>query len=361
MLPRMLKTLVLDLEQRRALTADQVYHAVDALTDASIAAESKAEFLSALAAKGETPEEIAHFARKLRSLSVAPELDTTTRESVILDVCGTGGDRLHTFNISTSVAIVAAACGVAVAKHGNRAITSQCGSADVLEHLGVRIELEPSEAGAWLRKHHFAFFFAPRYHPAFRQIAPARKLCAERGQRTIFNFLGPLLNPAQPTAQLIGVPRPELCQPMASVLQSLGARQGMVVSGAVPRDKQPPGATGTAWLDEISTLGDTTIAEFYQDHALHVSQFSPTEMNLQPAQLTDLSGDTVDANARMIRDLLEGSDKGPRLDAVLLNAAAALLVSGVARSIAEGWERASQVVAKGIASAKLDELIAASK
>src|SRR5205814_9283212 len=142
---------------------------------------------------------------------------------------GTGGDRLGTFNISTTVALVVAAAGVTVAKHGNRAITSQAGSADVLEALGVKIDLAPDQAARSLRDHHFAFFFAPQYHPAFKHIAPARRLCAERGQRTIFNFLGPLLNPARPTAQLVGVPQPNLCDPLARVLQLLGLRRGLVV------------------------------------------------------------------------------------------------------------------------------------
>src|ERR1051325_8835024 len=166
-------------------------------------------------------------------------------------VCGTCGDRLNTFNISTTVAIICAAAGIAVAKHGNRAITSQAGSADVLEVLGIKIDLPPAEAARSLRERNFAFFFAPNYHPAFKHIAPARKLCADRGQRTIFNFLGPLLTPAQPSAQLVGVPRPELCEPLARVLQSLGVRRGMVVSGQVPG-----GADGVRYMDELSTLGD---------------------------------------------------------------------------------------------------------
>src|SRR5262249_42927094 len=162
----------------------------------------------------------------------------------------------------------AAAAGVRVAKHGNRAITSQSGSADVLEALGVRIDLGPEEAARALRERGFAFFFAPNYHPAFKHIGPARKLCAERGQRTIFNFLGPLLNPARPTAQLVGVPRPELCEPIARVLQTLGVRRAMVVCGA-GSDAGPAG--GKTFLDELSTLGESTVAEFYQDRAFAVS------------------------------------------------------------------------------------------
>lgn len=357
----MLEALTLNLKQGRTLNADEVSAAVTALVDESIAASDKAEFLTALAGKGETPDEIAHFALQLRSLSVTPVIDATTRAGVILDVCGTGGDRLQTFNISTTVALVAAAAGATVAKHGNRAITSKCGSADVLESLGVRIDLDPSEAGGWLRQHRFAFFFAPRYHPAFRAIAPARKLCAEHGQRTIFNFLGPLLNPARPTAQLIGVPRPERCEPIARVLQSIGVQRGMVVSGAVPKERQAPDTTADAWLDELSTMGNTTIAEFYQDHALHVSELAANDFGLGPVQLGDLAGNDPETNARIVREILGGRERGPRREAVLLNAAAALLVAGLAKSMVEGWERAEQLIDQGVASSKLDALVSASR
>src|SRR5581483_3514041 len=179
------------LAQSVHLTDEQVADAVAQLTDESVPPRLKADFLCQLALKIETPAEIAAFARALRAKSIPPPLDAETRARPILDVCGTGGDRLNTFNISTTVALVCAAAGVMVAKHGNRAITSQSGSADVLEALGVKIELTPEEAARSLREHHFAFFFAPHYHPAFRHISAARKICAERGQRTIFNFLGP--------------------------------------------------------------------------------------------------------------------------------------------------------------------------
>src|SRR5206468_2616520 len=184
--------------------------AVEALISESASTQDKADFLVALAGKGETAEEIAAFAVALRARSIPPPLAPETRAQEILDVCGTGGDRLNTFNISTTVALVAAAAGVTVAKHGNRAVSSQAGSADVLEALGIPIDLPPERAARALREQGFAFFFAPGYHPAFKQVGAARKLCAARGQRTIFNYLGPLLNPARPSAQLIGVPRPQL-------------------------------------------------------------------------------------------------------------------------------------------------------
>ena len=252
-------------------------------------------FLAALAQKGETPDEIAAFARALRDKSIPPPLDAETRAREILDVVGTGGDRLGTFNISTTAAILCAAAGVTVAKHGNRAVTSRAGSADVLEALGIRIDMTPVEAARSLRERHFAFFFAPAYHPAFKYIAPARKLCAERGQRTIFNFLGPLLNPARPSAMLVGVPQPELCEPLARVLQSLGVRRAMVVCGAVRSG--PDAGRSAATLDELSTLGENTIAEFYQERGFAVSTLSLEQFPLQPSTLADLLGGDREANA----------------------------------------------------------------
>ena len=295
----MLEKLTPQLAAAHPLADEQVRLAVEQLTDEKVPAGVKADFLTALAKKGETTGEIAAFARALRDKSISPPLDAETRAREILDVVGTGGDRLSTFNISTTVALVAAAAGVLVAKHGNRASTSPIGSADVMEALGIPFDLGPEDAVRSLRRHNFAYFFAPKYHPAFRHIIPARKLCAERGQTTIFNFLGPLLNPARPSAMLVGVPRPELCEPFARVLQSLGVRRAMVVCGAV-RDE-----TGSLrHLDELSPLGPTTIAEFYQERGLACSTLSPEPFPLQPATLADLRGGDREVNATIIRRIL---------------------------------------------------------
>src|SRR3954470_15343722 len=266
-----LDNLIRDLSAGRHLSDEQAHLAVEQIVDENVPAAVKADFLCHLALKGETVGEIAAFAGALREKAIQPPLDAAWRNGhEILDVCGTGGDRLNTFNISTTVAFICAAAGVPVAKHGNRAITSQAGSADVLEALGIKIDLPPAEAARSLQERNFAFFFAPNYHPAFKHISAARKLCADRGQRTIFNFLGPLLNPARPTAQLVGVPRPELCEPLARVLQSLGVRRGMVVSGKV----------GSASLDELSIMGENTIAEFYQERGFATSVMGITEFPL---------------------------------------------------------------------------------
>ncbi|MBN8246145.1 MAG: anthranilate phosphoribosyltransferase [Verrucomicrobia bacterium] len=352
----MLTALTDDITAGRDLDPGAITAAVRALTDPGITPEAKADFLAALAAKGETPAEIAGFAGELRALSVPVPLSAALRQGEILDVCGTGGDRLNTFNISTTVALVCAAAGVVVAKHGNRAVTSQSGSADVLQALGVPVELSPEAAAESLERHRFAFLFAPRFHPAFQHIVPARKLCAARGQRTLFNVLGPLLNPARPTAQLLGVPRPALCEPLAHTLQTLGLRRAMVVCGEVPPPEAP--ADGPAYLDELSTLGDNSVAEFYQDRGFHASRGPVIGLPLQPAALSDLAGGDAATNAGIIHRLLGGEDRGPRRDAVLLNAGAALMVAGRTRSIAEGWMLAAETLDSGRAAATLRSLTA---
>jgi len=337
------------------LTREQVRSCVDFLVQEDVAPELKADFLRNLALKGETVEEIAWFAQAMREKAVNVPIEPAWREkNEILDVCGTGGDRLNTFNISTTVAIVCAAAAVPVAKHGNRAVTSQAGSADVLEALGIRIDLKPQEAAGSLQERHFAFCFAPNYHPAFKHIAAARKLCASRGQRTIFNFLGPLLNPAQPTVQLVGVPDPSLCSPLAQVLQSLGVRRGMVVSGAVSATTTT--LNRNSHLDELSVLGANSVAEFYQSGAQLSFTLNLQEFPLQKAQLADLAGGDRVANAEIVMQLLNGKERGPKRDAVLLNAAAALLLANRVKSMKAGWDLASDIIDGGQANQKLNEL-----
>ena len=348
-----LEQLIQQLNAAQTLAEPQVWQAVEWLASEKLAAGTKAGFLAALSKKGETPEEIAAFARALRDKSIQPPIEKNWRESrEIFDIVGTGGDRLGTFNISTTAAILCAAAGVTVAKHGNRAITSQAGSADVLEALGIRIDLTPEEAVHSLRERNFAFFFAQKYHPAFKNISAARKLCAERGQRTVFNLLGPLLNPAQPSAILAGVPRPDLCEPLARVLQSLGVRRAMVVTGKIGNRKSEIGN----YLDELSTLGENTVAEFFQERGFTVSTTAPEQFPLQPAGLSDLLGGDKDQNAGIVRRILAGDERGPKRDAVLLNAGAALFVAGKTKSLAEGWEMAAQTIDGGKAKAKLAEL-----
>lgn len=334
------------------MSEDLCIAAVAWLVDESVAIDDRADFLKNLANKGESADELAVFARELRRRSLVLPLPadfSSGRE--VLDVCGTGGDQLNTFNISTTVALLCSAAGVVVAKHGNRAVTSASGSADVLEALGIPIRLSPAQAIQSLEREGFAFLFAPDFHPAFKGIAPVRRLCASRGQRTIFNFLGPLLNPAQPTVQLLGVSRPELTLPMAQTLQRLGVRRAMVVAGGVPLL-----GGGVAYLDELSTLGESAVAEFHQGNALSQSTWSPADLPLSVATLEDLRGGNAQQNALIVSDILAGKIAGPKLEAVLLNAGAALFLAGRARSMTEGWSLAEETIQSGVARKKLESL-----
>ena len=347
----MLENFTKQLVAGKPLEAEQVRRAVAGLTAEAISPEIKADFLIALACKGESPLEIAAFAEALRGMSIPPPLEPATRAGEILDIVGTGGDRAGTFNISTTAAIICAAAGVTVAKHGNRAVTSKAGSADVLEALGIKIDLSPEAAARELQKHQFAFFFAPNYHPAFKHIAAARKLCAERGQRTIFNLLGPLLNPAHPSAMLLGVAQPGLCEPLAQVLQSLGVRRAMVVCGRI----SAPAAPGI-FVDELSTLGENTIAEFYQERGFAVSSTWPEVPAGPEVTLEDLRGGDKFQNAEIVRRILRGEERGPKREAVLLNAGAGLFIAGKCRSLAAGRELAAAVIDGGLAQQKLAAL-----
>lgn len=348
----MLTELIRQLAASESLTEEQVCLAVEQLAAEAIPVALKADFLTRLARKGETAEEIAAFVRALSARCIQPALDDGLRSREILDVVGTGGDRLSTFNISTTVALLASAAGVLVAKHGNRGSTSPIGSADVMEALAIPFELGPEDAVCALRKHGFVFFFAPKYHPAFRHIVPARKLCAQQGQTTIFNFLGPLLNPARPSAMLIGVPRPELCEPLARVLHSLGVRRAMIVSGAV---LHPAGGTAR-YLDEVSSLGPTTVAGFGPGRKVTLSELRPESFPVQRVTLEDLHGGDREFNASVVRQILRGEERGPKRDVVLLNAAAALFVANRAESLAAGWSLAAEVIDSGQAGRKLNEL-----
>ena len=255
-----------------------------------------------------------------------------------MDTCGTGGDGRGTFNISTAAALVAAAAGVAVAKHGNRSVSSRSGSADVLASLGVQIEIDPETAGRTLDAVGITFLFAPLLHPAMREVMPVRR---ELGLRTIFNLLGPLTNPAGARRQLMGVYMESLVEPIGRVLRDLGAEHALVVHGD--------------GLDEITTTGRTHVAEV-KDGEVRVYDLEPERFGLRRARLEDLAGGSPEENAAAVRRVFAGEDAGPLADVTTLNAGAALYVSGIAASLEEGVERARAALASGAAAAKLEGL-----
>jgi anthranilate phosphoribosyltransferase len=296
-------------------------------------------FLLALHMKGETADEIAAFARVMRdnAITVKP---VTGR--MLVDTCGTGGDGAQTFNISTASAIVAAGAGCPVVKHGNRGMSSRCGSADVLTALGVNLAIDPEVQADIVEQVGIAFFFAPAYHPAMKHVMTARQ---EIGCRTIFNILGPLANPAGAQAQVLGVYHPDLTGTLAEVLRILGLSRAMVVHGS--------------GLDEITTTGETMVAEL-SSGVVRTYTIRYDTFGIAPAQLQDLAGGDPQHNARIIRDILEGERGAPR-DIVLLNAGAALYVGELARDLHEGIRLAAASIDSGNASARLNALVDATR
>jgi anthranilate phosphoribosyltransferase len=296
-------------------------------------------FLVALRLKGETAEEIAGCAEAMRFhvLAVTPERDD------LVDTAGTGGDGARTFNISTAAALVAAAAGVGVAKHGNRAVSSASGSADVLEALGFSLDLEPKRIARSIDELGFGFLFAPSHHPAMRHAAPVRK---ELAARTIFNVLGPLTNPAGARAQVVGVYAPELVPTIAEVLAQLGARRAFVVHGA-------------GGVDELSPAGPNLVCEVVGGKVVK-REIDPVAFGVPRCRPADLTGGTPAENAATVREIFRG-ERGPKREAVLLNAAGAIAAGGHAEDLGEGYGIASAALDSGAAAARLDELVAFSQ
>jgi len=296
-----------------------------------------AGFITAMRMKGETVDEVTGFARVMREKSV--KIPTKCEPLALIDTCGTGGDRMNTFNVSTAAAFVVAGAGLAVAKHGNRAMSSKCGSADVLEALGVNITLSPECIGRCVDEVGIGFMFAPAHHPSMKHALGPRR---EIGIRTVFNILGPLTNPAGAKRQLIGVCEPHLTELMAGVLGKLGSDRAIV-------------AFGLDGIDELSTLGKTKITEL-RDGALTTYEISPEDVGLRTARYEDLSqGEDPTESARILEELLAGKP-GPARDIVALNAGAALKVAGKAESYQEGIALAAASIDSGKALAALNGL-----
>jgi anthranilate phosphoribosyltransferase len=323
------------LYQRTDLTPDEAASAMAAIMDGQATGAQIAALLMALRLKGEKPAEIVGFARTMRDRAVKL---ARVRDDVF-DTCGTGGDGAGTINVSSIAALVLAACGVRVAKHGNRSVSSRCGSADVFEALGVNVAAPPAIVEECLDSVGLGFFFAPTFHPSMKQAAPTRR---ELGVPTAFNLLGPLTNPAGARRQLVGVPRPEMTELVARSLSMLGTERAWVVHGA---DR----------LDEISTCGYTKVSEC-RGGLLNTFYVHPSEFGLRRARLADVVGGDAATNAAVTREVLAGR-AGPARDIVLLNAGAGLLVAGRATSVREGIRLAADAVDGGAALTILDRLV----
>jgi len=317
------------------LSESEAEQAMAAIMDGMATPAQIAALVTALRMKGETVEEITGFVRAMRERSAKVKCS----RSPLIDTCGTGGDKLNTFNISTAAAFVAAGAGAAVAKHGNRAASSKCGSADVLEALGVRIALSPEDVGRCIDECGIGFMFAPLMHPAMKHAIGPRK---EIGIRTVFNILGPMTNPAGADRQLIGVFAPHLCKLVAKVLSRLGAERAMVVHGV-------------DGLDEVSTIGDTIMVEWYKGEIIS-KVVNPAEMNVPTANPSEIAGgETPEDNAKILLAVMQG-ERGARRDAVVVNAAAALLAAGRADTTSEAMELAAESIDSGAAMRTLESL-----
>jgi anthranilate phosphoribosyltransferase len=318
------------------------------LLDEAQPVDGRAELLRALSAKGETPGEIARFVEAL--LAHARKIEIRDNGAPLMDVCGTGGDRHGLFNISTAVMFVVAACGVRVVKHGNRAITSKSGGADVLEALDVHIELEPERAAAVLDDVGCVFLFAPFYHPAFKAVMPVRKVLAEGGITTVFNKLGPLLNPVNPPFQLAGVFDPEMVDVYGAVFAELGRKRAWAVHGRT--------SAGVDGLDEMSTLGSTEICAV-ESGVLSRHTLDAAAFGVRRPDLAEMRGGGAAENALKLEALLRGKLPGAIEDIVLWNAAGALTVAGISPDVGDGLARARRAIQSGEAAARLDALRAA--
>ena len=336
----MIKEAIVKIVNKEDLTYEEAYTVMNEIMSGETTPTQNAAFLASLStksAKAETTEEIAGCAAAMRDHATKVETGMD-----VFEIVGTGGDNANSFNISTTSALVAAAGGMKVAKHGNRAASSKSGTADCLEALGVNIQQEPEQCVKLLKEAGMCFFFAQKYHSSMKYVGPIRK---ELGFRTVFNILGPLTNPSSPSMQLLGVYDEYLVEPLAQVLISLGVKRGMVVYG---QDK----------LDEISLSAPTTVCEF-KDGWFKSYVIKPEDFGLERCNKQDLVGGTPEENAAITRAILSG-EKGPKRDAVLMNAGAALYIGGKADSMKEGIALAAQLIDSGKAMETLEKMIAVS-
>lgn len=325
------------IEGREILTREAARALMQQILNGELTDIHLAALLGALAARGETAVEIAGFVEAMRAAATTLPLDDAERRQLV-DTCGTGGDASGSFNISTATALVAAAAGATVAKHGNRAVTSQCGSADILEALGVPVDLSPAAAAAALRKHRFAFLHAPAMHPAMKAVMPVRRAISVR---TVFNILGPLTNPAGAAAQVMGVYAPHLVPLVAEAMALLGTRHAFVVHG-------------DGGLDELSISGPSQVAEV-RNGTVTLSTLAPEDAGLQRASIETLRGGNAETNAAILEAIFNG-ERSPRRDIVLFNAAAVLVASDLTSTFTEGVAKAAQAIDSGAVKALLAAL-----
>src|SRR5215212_540545 len=335
-----MKSLLGKLRNGIDLTSSDIAYAVTLWLSDNIGDADKAEFLTELHRKGESADEIFGFTELLLERAIDPQIDEQALPGPMIDVCGTGGDGISMFNVSTTIMFILAAGGAVVVKHGNRSVTSQCGSADVLEELGVALHLTPDQLGECVKRHGTGFIFAREYHPSFRALAEMRQRLAKQKTRTIFNLLGPLLNPARPKQQLIGVFAPRLTTLFGDVLRRLKRSRAWVVHGLT-------GVNGG--MDDISICGPTTVVEL--DNGKVTSAVLDTRwIGTDPCPLEELAGGTAKENAAVLEGILSGDIKGARREMAVANAAGGFVVAGLAREMNHGIVMAREQIEDGNAT-----------
>jgi anthranilate phosphoribosyltransferase len=341
-----MQSLIEKLKAGRDLDLSDISFAVPTLLSDQTEDALKADFLTALHRKGETADELVGFARLLMDRAVDPQIDPAELSGPLLDVCGTGGDGFDFFNVSTTIMFILAAGGVVVVKHGSRSVTSSCGSADVLEKLDIEIHLTPEELRECVKQIGLGFIFARQFHPAFKAIAEMRRRLAREKTRTIFSLLGPLLNPARPPRQLVGVFAPPLTSVMAEALRQLGRERVWVVHGTTEDGRG---------MDDISTNGVTTVADL-ANGKISSAVLDTRWLGIRQSSVADLLGGEPEDNASILERILSGELKGPKRDFVVVNAAAGFVVAGRVRDMNEGIALAHEQLENGRALEKLRAL-----
>ena len=340
-----MNALIAQVESGAELNPREIENMADMLLDTHVCDHKKADFLRLLSAKGETPAEIAGFVEAFLERAVDPGLAEMNLEGPTIDVCGTGGDQLNLFNVSTTSMFVIAAGGAIVVKHGNRGITSKSGGADVLEALGIRLDASTSQFRQCLSEAGVGFLFAPHYHPAFKAIAPVRATLAKQGVRTLFNLIGPLLNPARPECQLVGICQPGLQTSYSEILSRLGRDSAWVVHGHTTDGRS---------VDEVSIMGSTHISKSgaYQD--LEDEEISPEDFGIPIASVADLEGGDAAVNAQILKEILSGKERGAKRNMVVINAAAGLTCAGLADHLEDAIIKAEALIDSGAAMERLE-------
>lgn len=343
-----LKNFTKSLNEKTDLDSDQINFCIDQLVSEKVESSEKENFLISLSEKGETADEISSFIKHFRLLAKDPALESFSENAI--DLCGTGGDKAGSFNISTFVSFIIASSGTPVIKHGNRSISSKCGSADLLEAIGIPLEINKDKRIEGMERLNYSFLFAPSFHPAFKHIAPVRKELARKGTISIFNILGPMINPAQPGYQLLGVYSQNLVSKVSHSLHQSGIKGGFVIHGCVEGNSTING------VDELTSCGQNIVQGFGQNLSDLESEFSPEKFGFTRSPIEDLCGGDLNQNLNLMNQILSGTAPSGLTNSILMNASLAFLTTGRTRDLQEGVELARKLLQDGIVKKWLNQI-----